>query len=298
MTLKMQQHSKNRQVGNAMTEFAVLAIVLVPAFALLPMLGKVANMNHTAIQASRYTAWEMTVAKNKTEGQLTFEVENRFFADADILLDDKQKFAGATTSNPLWSVAAGKTNNSNVNSGNSNSSTKSNVNYNLFTSGAKNLIVSIDSRGLDDKVGKALESGVKAMGTLSSVIPNSKWDLEMEGLYSAVVKANVGNNQYFSSSRKTGKACDKSDKKSVFACVERNNVILVDSWGSKDAEQVAERTRSLVPFGILQPLSKFISQLSVLPMLGDLKGLKGITGDGAFGEVLPDILPPDRYGAP
>lgn len=51
----------SRMRGQALTEMAVLAVVLVPLFLLIPLLGKYAHIQQTTQQAARAAAWEATV---------------------------------------------------------------------------------------------------------------------------------------------------------------------------------------------------------------------------------------------
>ena len=51
----------HRQRGQALTEMAVLAAVLVPLFLLIPMLAKYAHLRQATQQAARAAAWEATV---------------------------------------------------------------------------------------------------------------------------------------------------------------------------------------------------------------------------------------------
>ncbi|QDH71596.1 TadE family protein [Marilutibacter alkalisoli] len=54
--------SPRLQHGQALTEMAILAVVLVPLFLLIPMLGKYSHTQQMAQQAVRAAAWEATVA--------------------------------------------------------------------------------------------------------------------------------------------------------------------------------------------------------------------------------------------
>lgn len=52
------------QRGQALTEMAILAVVLVPLFLLIPLLGKYAHLQQNAQQAARAAAWEATVVRD------------------------------------------------------------------------------------------------------------------------------------------------------------------------------------------------------------------------------------------
>lgn len=89
------------QQGHALTEFTVVAVVLlIPLFLLIPVLAKLISQSHDMNIAARYVAWERTIwyssdqqapfgndsaADNvvKTDGQLAYEVDARIFANSD-----------------------------------------------------------------------------------------------------------------------------------------------------------------------------------------------------------------------
>lgn len=80
---------RRRQRGQAMTEFVVIALALVPLFLLMPMIGKYQDLAHATEMASRYVAFD-AIANNanskkgfKSEAQLAAEVRRRFFSNSD-----------------------------------------------------------------------------------------------------------------------------------------------------------------------------------------------------------------------
>ncbi len=110
---------RRRQRGQAMTEFTVAAgLVLIPAFLLIPLLGKYIDMRHSTIQAARYEAWEYTVwhasdtppdgftqtLPVKDAGALQREAHRRFLSDPARPLDAADKVNGwsVATRNVLW----------------------------------------------------------------------------------------------------------------------------------------------------------------------------------------------------
>ncbi|MES2355288.1 MAG: TadE family protein [Pseudomonadota bacterium] len=75
-----------RQKGQALVEFIVWSIVIIPLILMIAMLGKYADLNQTALQASRYAAWEKTVTTQekinpKSDAQLAEEIRARFFSN-------------------------------------------------------------------------------------------------------------------------------------------------------------------------------------------------------------------------
>jgi hypothetical protein len=83
---------KNRrfqnQSGQALTEFLVVAIALVPLFLLLPVIAKYQDIAHSTQMASRYAAFDGMVrnaSQNnlKPLAQLQDEVRRRFFSNSE-----------------------------------------------------------------------------------------------------------------------------------------------------------------------------------------------------------------------
>ena len=61
-----------------MAEFALLVTIMAPLLFAIPMIGKLIDVRQTAVQASRYTAWETTVGVAPGAGNA---VRGRFFTD-------------------------------------------------------------------------------------------------------------------------------------------------------------------------------------------------------------------------
>ena len=83
------------QQGQALTEFIVIALVLIPLFLLIPVIGKYQDISHATQMASRYLAFEAMTRNDgmsswKPVDQLAGEVRRRFFsnAEAPIKTDD------------------------------------------------------------------------------------------------------------------------------------------------------------------------------------------------------------------
>lgn len=73
--------------GQALVEFLVLALVLIPFLLLLPMIAKYQDIAHATEMAARYVAFDATVRNDATggwkpNGQLAGEVRRRFFSNA------------------------------------------------------------------------------------------------------------------------------------------------------------------------------------------------------------------------
>lgn len=104
--------ARRRQTGQSTVEFAVLALVLVPLFLLVPLIGRYIDMMQTAEKASRYVAFEGAARNSsnswKSDAELAAEVRRRFFSNSDAPVKTND-VAGdfAAHRNPIWSDAAG-----------------------------------------------------------------------------------------------------------------------------------------------------------------------------------------------
>lgn len=105
--------TRRLQRGQAMTEFAVLALALVPLFLLVPLIGQTADLVHATEAASRYAAFEAAVRYTGStwtpDATLAADVRRRFFShpDAPIKTGDVAGDFPAHR-NPLWSDFAGR----------------------------------------------------------------------------------------------------------------------------------------------------------------------------------------------
>ena len=265
------------QTGSALTEFAVLMVVSVPLFLMLPMLGKMADVNQSTIQASRYGAWERTVS-NKEGKRLLIEISNRFFANPDLGIRSGRGgvVSGQGSQNVFWSGYG--------------------ADSRFFTAGEDVIDPSVvgEGKAFEQSAAGRLSTNIVKMGEEIGKHTGGNWDLSANGMFVSTVRANVSGNSLL----QKGKNCQGNETDKSFVCVERTNVILVDGWGARDALHVEERTKSLVPLGALQPfgdaLAKVGRGLSILgdAPFGELKKL-----EGAFGLVKPDVLLEDyHYG--
>lgn len=263
------------QKGNAMTEFVVLAMVMVPVMAFIPVLGKMSDTNQATIEAARYVAWERTVsdASQKSDSQIATEVSNRFFRRDSVAIESDQGLLDEEQfRNQFWS--SGKDENGDS--------------VSLINADENNLFVSTSNQSIPSNTGAGqLSDGISAIGSaMEGFIPGANWDLEANGFYVAEVGVNVASNRFLSS----GQDCSGQASDAVSSCMNRRNAIFVDAWNSESPDQTKERVKALVPGGALEPVGDFMSNLGSMPLFKELGRMKGI-----FGDVKEDVLPLDRY---
>ena len=256
--------------GHALPEFLAMGVVLVPLYLMVPLMGKVADLNHAAIQASRYAAWERTVAaeSDKPETELLAEVQRRFFQKSDLFIKSGEGVqTGDANRNVLWSGYGEDR---------------------LLRSAAED--VSLTTRNdatpgtMGGTVTRILAGIADAMDEFNS---GAQWDIDNNGLYQADISVNVGSNRMgFTAGEQN---CAGQDSSTVFVCIRRHNVILADGWSARDPEQAGQRVKSFVPMGVFDSVRPIFQGLSILPILQELD-----TFDP--GIVAPDVVPPDRLG--
>lgn len=84
---KEKKRAKVHQQGQALMEFLVVAVALIPLFLLLPIIAKYQDIAHSTLVASRYAAFDdmvrhATQNSQKSIGQLQDEVRRRFFSSS------------------------------------------------------------------------------------------------------------------------------------------------------------------------------------------------------------------------
>ncbi len=86
-----------RMRGQSTVEFLVLALVLLPLFLIVPLLGKQLDIAQTAASASRYVAFEGTVRHGSSlqpwtaDAQLADEVRRRFFSTSSAAVKERRR---------------------------------------------------------------------------------------------------------------------------------------------------------------------------------------------------------------
>jgi hypothetical protein len=268
---------KTKQLGNATVETLLIATAMIPFFTGIPLMGKIADINNTTTQASRYLAWEQTVGRpgNPPQQNLQLELQNRFFADPDLQIrSDRQQITGDDAINPMW-AGYGFDNDGNPN---------------RLIDQANGPTYQLDNDNPDGLAGSLL-AGIDTMGDTMSSFSGGEWDVEAQGLYTGQVSINVMRNAFLAQ----GVDCSSRVSESITACITRANAIFVDSWDAQNANQAGARARTFVPAGALEPVGNLLARVpGKVPFFRDLGGLQS-DENGGFGYVNPNVLPMDRY---
>jgi len=254
------------QHGNAMVEFFILTLVMVPLLVSLPLLGKISDANQALVQASRYGAFETTVAKPNTAA-ISQAIKQRFYAAPEqAITSDARVDAGSI--NNYWQMTAS--------SGDSDHLLKP----------SSPLKVSSRHQPITDNTVASLSSAIISAGNvLTSISHDTQWDLEKKGLYTISLEAAMTKPHMIDDNSQCG------NYKDTMSCIVRSTTILVDEWTSGSVDTAEDRSRALVPAGVFRPVGKVLAKIGEIPLLEELKGL-----DDAFGKVDAGQVPGDRLG--
>jgi hypothetical protein len=262
-----------RSGGQALTEFLVVALALVPLFLLMPLIAKYQDIAHQTQMASRYVAFD-AAARNewqnswKDPAQLAAEVRRRFFSNPD---------APIKTNDTAGNFDAHR---------------------NLFWRGPTNkpLITDFDTDvaiGFGENGGASQNAGFKPSkdgdpfnkvgGTDIATNIADQLSLKASGIFTGNVSVKLANTPAFLQSYQPFDKIDLS--------ITRHTSLTVDGWDASSARKVQDRIDSklLVPGTLLRPIGSmagvFVTTFEVgqvaTPQLGQL-------------DFWQDVVPSDR----
>lgn len=265
--------------GQALTEFIVLALALVPLFLLIPVIAKYQDIAHVVQMASRYIAFEATIRNGtastwKPSGQLAQEVRRRFFSDSNAPIKTNDAAGNFKAhQNLFWRYQSGDP---------------------LIKNFEDDVQVSFGrGAGAGDDHDAGFTSASDGGPFKGATGMNDALGLSARGIYRAnvtVVPANF-------SDQTDGytKAFEKF--KNLNLTISRQTSLLVDPWGAKDPQLVEERIDKieLFPGKMLKPVAPLVDAAVVIvespscfkgrctrgPKLGEL-------------EFWRDVVPADR----
>lgn len=260
---KVRGKTKGRARGSALVETTILMVVMLPLFFALSMVGKLIDLKQNLEQASRYASWETTVASESDGAMSAARVRERFFSASDTPI-----FSEAQNSEPnsLWGEV--DESRGDLQSSSAVVLDQSSVKVQLTENVAKPTIAM--------KIGQAAARS----GELLDGVRGNAWGLSSSGPSSVSVGAKIHSSRWLPGSVS---ACQEGG---AYVCISSRAVILSDGWSSSDDTQAKQRVRSLVPATVLEPVGNAVSVVGNLPLLTELKDLRG-----AFGHVDMSVLP-------
>ncbi|WP_198119685.1 hypothetical protein [Massilia rhizosphaerae] len=259
--------------GQALTEFLVVALVLVPLYLLMPLIAKYQDIAYQTLMASRYVAFDAAVNNElqntwKNPAQLAGEVRRRFFSTPDAPIK------------------------SNDTAGNFR------AHRNAFWNGPKNepLIADFDT---DVAVGFGQNRSSAQAGSLMAASDGDPFNragntevethiadqlgLKPAGVFTGSVAVKLAN---LSTDVPAYRPFDN-----INLSVTRRTSVSIDGWAAADSEQVVKRIDSklLVPGTLLRPVRPLAAALVGIAEVGQVQAPR--LGELEFWS---DVVPPDR----
>lgn len=231
-----------RSGGQALTEFLVVALALVPLFLLMPLIAKYQDIVYQTQMASRYVAFD-AAARNewqnswKDPAQLAGEVRRRFFSNPD---------APIKTNDTAGNFDA---------------------NRNLFWRGPDNkpLIADFDADvaiSFGDSASASQDAGFKPSedgDPFNKIIASGiethiadQLSLKATGIFTGNVSVKLANTPAF---LKSYQPFDKID-----LSITRHTSVVVNGWDADSPQKVVDRIDSkvLVPGALLRPIGSLV----------------------------------------
>jgi hypothetical protein len=244
--------------GQALTEFLLVALVLLPLFLLLPMIGKISGIAHQAQMASRYAAFDAILRNDshnsfKPPPQIEDELQRRFFGAAAAI----ETASPAATFEPRaeWVDPYA----------------------NALIRAAKDVSLSFGPAH-----GNRHEDAYTAASDAKPFQLAGAADLASSGIYNVNVEVALAN---LPAGLKLVEPFDQLNLR-----IERHASVLLDPWTANSPQQAEQRFGALAPMnGLLQPLEPLVG---VAIKLVDLDQVQ----PPSFGalERWRDVVPADR----
>jgi hypothetical protein len=252
-------------LGQALTEFLVAALALIPLFLLIPILAKYQDISHFTQMASRYVAFEAmtrngTMSTWKAESQLADEVRRRFFSNSDAPIKTNDTAGNFMAhQNLFWRGPTGDS---------------------LITDFNSDVMVSFGSAN-----GATHGEAFSATDDENSFPIRTAFGLETRGIYSANVSVALAN---LPAGLRSYEPFDALNLRMV-----RGTSLLIDSWTSRSPQETDARVggnANIFPSGRLRPIGSFVdAEVTTIDVLGGVRGPK--LGKLDFWQ---DVVPSDR----
>jgi hypothetical protein len=245
--------------GQALTEFLIVSLVLIPLFLLIPMIGKYQDISHATQMASRYAAFDAVLRNDshnswKPPPQLEAELRQRYFGPAGAGIVTAPENGPASRDN--WSDPFGNT-----------------------------LIRASDDIALTFGVNHGATHDEAYAGTDdTAVFPLAgAAGLGSRGLYRANVAVSLAN---LPAGLKSVEPFDQLNLR-----IERHASVLPDPWTANAPAETEKRAGALAPINKVMPEALIAAAVAVIdmnavasPVFGDLKRWR-------------DLVPRDRLRA-
>jgi hypothetical protein len=261
--------------GQALTEFIVVAIAMVPLFLIVPLIGKYQDISYKTEMAGRYVTFEATTWNDsnggafKPEGQLADEVRRRFFSNPDAAIKTNDVAGNfAANRNTLWVDTANHPMISNFNN---------DVKVTFGTAGA-----TTHSGGFS-----TVSTGANPFQGTAETVRNAL-GVQDRGIYTGQVTVTLAATHWPKIELANNAANDPLDNFQL--TLTRHTSLAIDPWSAKDALDVEAKINkpAIFPTGQLAGVS------------GTVDPIVGLIDPGMSGPKLGkldlwrDIVPKDR----
>ncbi|MEE9321478.1 MAG: hypothetical protein V3U76_13590 [Granulosicoccus sp.] len=236
---------------------------MIPLFFAMPMIGKLIDLKQTSVLASRYAAWEATVASGDGAfSSVPAEIAARFYGEQSSTISSSGADGG---DNPLWGDTAIDSSWLGMTAIRIDGSSITAIPY-----------TSLSSNSIALGVGEQIEKAGRKLGSISG----GSWDMPGDGLTRTGVSVHIRSNDWLA--LYSGR-CGDTD---AFGCLTDTAVIMVDGWSAGSDAQAKVRVKALVPAGALDSIGDALSVAGRIPLFPELKKLNNM-----FGYVDTSALP-------
>lgn len=272
--------SRGLQKGQALTEMAIVAVVLVPLFLLVPMLGKYFHIKQTAQQAARSAAWAATVIPDYEFANLDAATQRRLVLDRHFSLAD----------DPITTQASSAADGDDVRSEMMNS----------FSDHALLRRGDITLSPYTNQSGGHVTDVIEGFSRMFELMPGGNFPPNRNGLVTSEMTLRPRN--LMASDGGGATFLDPFDNLDLEMTL--NHTVLADAWNAAGNgleghvshnrdRSVHEQVRSMVPLSALEPVSDVLDDLEFMDMLP----VVGVLSRFRPGYIQPDIVPKDKLEA-
>jgi hypothetical protein len=259
--------------GQALTEFLVVALVLVPLYLLMPLVAKYQDIAYQTQMASRYVAFDALLNNEwqntwKDPAQLAGEVRRRFLSNADAPIKTNDTAGNFSAHrNAFWS---GPTNEPLIADFDADVAVSFGPNRSQIQAGSPT--AASDGHPFNSAANTGIEMHVA-----------DQLSLKPTGVFTGNVTVRLANPPAFLA------AYQPFDK--INLSVTRHTSVVVNGWDAADPKQVAARIDSklLVPRLLLQPVQSLAAAFVAIAEAGQVQAPR--LGELEFWS---DVVPPDR----
>jgi len=264
---------KQAQHGQALIEFFVAAIAIIPLFLLIPLIGKYQDISHATTMAGRYAAFDAT-NRNDVQGgwkppaQLADEVRRRFFSNTDAAIKTNDTAGNfKANQNLLW---------------------VDQQNHPLIANFGKDISLSFGNESTSTHTSKDFSSASDGVLFNATIDFPSRLQVVPHGIYRANVSVKIANIEPLSGPLNTYKEFEK-----INLVMNRGTSLVIDPWSASSVAQAEQRfsgNNLLFPAGSLKKIANLLNRnVQAVDLLGGIQGPQ--LGQLEFWR---DVVPEDR----